>query len=103
MTRAHAITASTVVTTPKSPNAIRPIDWPGENPIPRNPAEKPPLKWRSPGPKAIQSNVTANAVIRSAERIERDLAHCAGNAIKTPAKKNMRAAGKTIKSSGFGC
>src|SRR5437660_1172136 len=94
--------ATTSKTTAPTPNIARPRSSPGRAPMPRPPSEMPPLKCRSPGPKAIQSNVTAKLVRSSAPKSCTRRLRSGGSASSPPAKTKARAAGAYMKSSAAG-
>jgi hypothetical protein len=60
--RTQAQSAKQLISAPAIPNQMRPLSSLLAEEVNTGLIDNPPLKWRSPGPKATQSNTDANAV-----------------------------------------
>src|SRR6202043_3705053 len=80
----HIPTAQISRMTAKNPKATRPTISSGMNPKP----PKLPLNWRSPGPKAIQSKLSAKQLTRSVASEFRHLSYPGGKLARIPPNTN---------------
>ncbi len=96
--RAQAQSAKQLISTPPIPNQMRPLSSLLAEEVNTGPIDNPPLKWRSPGPKATQSNTDANAVTSNPPRKPRSLIQSSGSRTSVPAMEKVNPAMNTTHS-----